>query len=270
MMLSGARRALIVTGVLLAAACLNLESPAPTNQSQLVVQSVLDPDASVDAILVYRARTGADSTSTISGSHDQPVTGAVVTVTGPDGKIMSAVQAAPDSSFAFGPGGYGFNPFSFGTAIRPGGTYTLHVRTPSGEEVSGTTTVPRRSGRVSISPTAPVFLRLRDTLRLTWVPAGDARSYELIIRPEDTAGGYRIFTGTSVAVPGAALTVAGDEVFPSGDNVDVVVSATDTNYYEYYRAQSDPLAGTAPSHLVGAVGVFGSVTAVLRFSVRVR
>jgi len=30
----------------------------------------------------------------------------------------------------------------------------------------------------------------------------------------------------------------------------------DVNYYDYYRSQSDPFAGAAPSHLVGAVGVF--------------
>jgi hypothetical protein len=42
------------------------------------------------------------------------------------------------------------------------------------------------------------------------------------------------------------------------------------NYYDYYRAQSDPFAGAAPSHLVGAIGVFGAVVPLLLTELQVQ
>jgi hypothetical protein len=64
--------------------------------------------------------------------------------------------------------------------------------------------------------------------------------------------------------------VAGDPVFPRGRPVEVLVSAVDMNYYDYYRAQSDPFAGAAPSHLVGAIGVFGAVVPLLLTELQVQ
>jgi hypothetical protein len=152
--------------------------------------------------------------------------------------------------------------------VASGGTYSLHVRTPSGEEVSGTTTIPA-SGAFSV-PAVTVFFRLRDTLRLSWPRVPGARSYEVVIQSERSGAVYRTFTDTAVAIAGTALTIAGDEVFYAGDDVAVMVSAVDANYYDYYRAQSDPFAGVAPSHLIGAVGVFGSLVPILGAQLRVR
>jgi hypothetical protein len=81
---------------------------------------------------------------------------------------------------------------------------------------------------------------------------------------------YRFFADTSVALAGTALTIAGDMVFPPGDDVDIIVNAVDANYYDYYRAQSDPFAGPPPAHLTGAVGVFGSIAPVLFGKLKVR
>src|SRR5207248_7671573 len=138
-------------------------------------------------------------------------------------------------------------------------TYSLHVITTSGEEVSGTTTIPLAGlNSTTLTPTS-VFDRLRDTLRLSWRRVQGARSYELLLR---SFGMYRTFTDTSVALPGTALTIQGDMVFPTGP-MSVFVTAVDENYYDYYRAQSDPFAGAAPSHLIGAIGVFGSSVPIL-------
>jgi hypothetical protein len=95
-----------------------------------------------------------------------------------------------------------------------------------------------------------------------------ARSYEVIVR-SDTAE-YRIFTDTTVSLPGTLLTFAGYMVFPPLSDVTILVSAVDTNYYDYYRTQTDPFAGVPPGHLAGALGVFGSVAPILLEPVRVR
>ena len=71
-------------------------------------------------------------------------------------------------------------------------------------------------------------------------------------------------------IPGTALTLTGDEILPAGASVDVMVSAVDANYYDYYRSQSDPFAGAAPSHLTGATGVFGSLAPILVTELHVR
>jgi hypothetical protein len=95
-----------------------------------------------------------------------------------------------------------------------------------------------------------------------------ARSYELFIGAHGRIL-YRTFVDTAVVIPGAALTIEGDHVFPRTE-LDVLVTAVDVNYYDYYRAQSDPFAGAAPSHLTGAVGVFGSVVPILATQLQVR
>jgi hypothetical protein len=59
-------------------------------------------------------------------------------------------------------------------------------------------------------------------------------------------------------------------VFPLGARMEVWVIAVDVNYYDYYRAQSDPFAGAAPSHLSGAVGVFGSLAPIIFGQIDIR
>ena len=52
-------------------------------------------------------------------------------------------------------------------------------------------------------------------------------------------------------------------MFEPGSQTTVLVSAVDINYYQYYRVLSDPLSAAAPSHLTGALGVFGSVVPIV-------
>lgn len=250
----------------LAMACMNLEGPAPTNRSQLVVHAVIDTHADQQLLLLYRARTGAQS-STGSSNHDEPLAGAVVTITAPNSAVMRANEKARDSS-DYPAGIYAYTPGRYGVVPAKGGTFSLYIRTPSGEVVSGTTTIPVVPAMSTKVP-PDRFYRLRDTLRLGWPRVSGARSYELVIQ-RHVLSEYRTFFDSSLAVPGTALTITGDPIFPAGVNVDVAVSAVDPNYYDYYRAQSDPFAGAAPSHLTGAVGVFGSVAPLLLAEFQVR
>ena len=250
------------------AACTNLENPAPPQQNQLVVHAVLDAQAGEQTVLIYRARTGASSTSASGIGDDEPVAGAILTLTAPNGTTIGAARRTDDAGACCVPGTYFFELPPSGVVLADGGTYALHARIPSGEEVSGTTTMPAPTVVIGLTPR--VFFRLRDTLRLSWPHVPGARSYELILRSERFGDEYRTFTDTAIAIPGTALTLAGDEIFPPGAPVNVVVSAVDANYYDYYRAQSDPFAGAAPSHLTGAVGVFGSVAPILVTQLQVR
>ena len=233
----------------LMASCRNLDSPTAANQSQLVVQGVMDTQTPEQMVLLYRARTGAPLA--IGGiSNEQPVLDASVEITLPNGDRVIA-KSEQDGS-------YDFMPEAIGVNVKQGGTYVLHVRTAEGEDVTGSTTVPMAPPQVQ-HVFGSLLVRARDTLRLSWPKVPNARAYEVLVRNSN----YRTFTDTAIAIPGTALTLAGDMVFPPGVFADVVVSAVDVNYYDYYRAQSDPFAGAPPSHLAGAVGVFGAIAPIL-------
>lgn len=253
--------------VVLLTACQSLESPASATTSRLVVHAVLNTkNYGYQFILLSRARTGVNPTVSGDIGDDEPVLGATVTITAPNG---TAVVATEDPG-CYCPGVYRFDtldPFGFGASLYQGGTYTLHVRTPAGEEVSGTMTAPSDTSS-GIYGSTRVFVRARDTLRLSWRRLPGARSYEVVIGIPRAAQ-YRTFADTSIAVPGTALTIEGDDVFPIGQ-IEVTVSAVDVNYYDYYRAQSDPFAGAPPSHLTGAVGVFGAYVPMLGGQLQVR
>jgi hypothetical protein len=181
----------------------------------------------------------------------------------PNGDTVTASEN--DQSSDYVPGRYRYSP-SF---LQLSGTYVLHVRTSLGEEVSGTTIIPNATPSLFFVTLNSDFRRLRDTLRLNWPRVPGAGSYEVIVKPAHLDE-YRVFTDTAVVLPGNMLTLAGDMVFPPGVSASVLIIAVDANYYDYYRAQSDPFAGAAPSHLQGAVGVFGSVVPIHGYLVHVR
>ena len=250
--------------MLLIAGCLHLEDPAPPQETRLVVHAVLDWFAADQTVLLYRARTGAPNAAEGGQlSDDEPVGDAQVFLTRPDGLTTPADRLLTPSGDCCVPGAY-----LFGTGLSPGGTYTLRIRTSLGEEVTGTTTMPGPA-QPTQDPTR-IFFRLRDTLRLSWPRVPGAASYEVIIRTPRFSEDYRTFADTVFTLPGTALTIAGDEIFQRGQDASVVVSAVDVNYYDYYRSQSDPFAGAAPSHLTGAVGVFGSIVPIYATQLLVR
>lgn len=257
----------VLVAAMLLAGCVNLEAPAPSQTTRLVVHGVLDPQAGDQTVLVYRARTGLPKAVEAHGvSDDEPVADAQVWLTTPDGATWSAGRFLDEAGDCCLSGIYVFPQASVGAAVRAGGTFTLRIRTTEGEEVTGMTTMP---GPAMLSiKTSPVFFRQRDTLRLNWPRVPGAASYEVVIGMR--FGEYRTFADTSFEMAGTALTIAGDEIFSLGNDAPVVVSAVDANYYDYYRSQSDPFAGAAPSHLSGAVGVFGSIVPIYATQLRIR
>jgi len=140
------------------------------------------------------------------------------------------------------------------------------VLTSQGEEVTGTTTIPLAPA--VLVPQAQAFDRTIDTLRLSWPRVPGARSYEVFVRSRIST--YRVYADTSIVMAGTTLTTGGDPVFPAGTRVRVIVSAVDENYYDYYSTQSDPFAGSAPGHLAGAIGVFGSIAPIVSLQLTVR
>jgi hypothetical protein len=247
-------------GATLLVACRDLEDPTSATATQLVVHSVLDPTAGSTAVLIARARTGTQTTAAGTFSDDEPVTGATVSVREPNG-TLEVFQEQSDARGVYLYPRSGLDP------LLPGTSYTVLIHTAQGEDVIGSTTIPAPP----MMATIPVqgFDRRRDTLRFSWPRVPGARSYELVIRSRRTER-YRTFTDTSLVLPGTALTVNGDTIFPPGRLLDVMLTAVDVNYYEYYRAQSDPFAGASPTHLSGAVGVFGSIVPIVVTQLQVR
>jgi hypothetical protein len=202
------------------------------------------------------------------------VSGATVTIVTPEGFSANAFEET-DTLFGEGrPGGVLYRFGLPGTGLVPGGTYTLHVRTPTGEEASGTTTIPLVSTAEVPLETFRFFDRERDTVRLAWPRVAGVRSYQVAVRSRDQQGGnfedffilstFRQFVDTSVTIAGTARTFENDAVFPIGAIVNIVVVAVDANYYEYFHPTVDPFAGAPPGKLTGAIGVFGSIAPVMR------
>ena len=190
------------------------------------------------------------------------IPGSRVTITPPGGQEIVAKEVPANVG-----GGYYFDNLDPVTEIPiiPGGTYTLHVTTPAGEEASGTTTMPVFIA-VSRFPEVYEFDRLRDTLRLTWNRIQFASRYQVFINssvPIDsdlvTNWSYSVFTDTTFSLAGTSRTIDNDPVFPAGGHAIIGVFAVDDNYYTYYRSAVDPFAGAPPSRLQGAVGVFGAI-----------
>ena len=165
---------------------------------------------------------------------------------------------------------YVFPGLGFGgmTELVPGGTYTLRVQTPDGEEATGTTTMPEFQLPNSIA--IDTLYRERDTLRLSWGRVPSAARYLVNVQTRFeydsvhvfTDLTYTAFTDTSIVIPGTARTLDNERVFVSEIENWVMVSAVDVNYYTYFRPTADPFAGAPPSKLTGAAGVFGSLAPV--------
>ncbi len=127
----------LALGVLLLAGCLHLEDPAPSQQTQLVVHAVLNPFAFQQFVLVYRARTGVpNAVEGGSLSDDEPVAGAEVTITAPDGITTGSENLIDPSGQCCVSGTYIIDQ-SLVVPITASGTYTLRIRTPLAFQHSG-------------------------------------------------------------------------------------------------------------------------------------
>ena len=241
-------------------ACELPTSTIPPAESQLIVEAVLDANSVVQIIRVERSQPGF-------GTRTLHVTGAVVTITTPTSQTFTANDLVDPN---FGAIGFYYVGVSAVLPMVAGWTYTLRVHTPAGEDVIGTTTMPRFTTANPPLDVFPIFDRARDTLRLAWPAVALAKRYEIVVRGAITGSNgsivrsYSAFTDTSVTLAGDARTLGNEPVFLDHTTTLVQVSAVDDNYYTYYHANVDPFAGAPPSRLTGALGVFGAIAPVLK------
>jgi FtsP/CotA-like multicopper oxidase with cupredoxin domain len=204
-----------------------------------------------------------------------PLAGARVTLSLPDGSTLTADELR-DTVIATArfdqpriTSVYRFALAAHGVSLMPGAEYELRVVAPDGSVVSGRATIPGAPTTSTAADT--VFLeRSRDTLSLSWPRVSPARRYEVVvIAPTST---FSVFADTAVTLPGTATDEAlGPPAFVPGATQQLLVSAVDQNYYDYYRRDSDFYTGTGLiSHLNGGLGLFGAVTLVTARIVVVR
>jgi hypothetical protein len=251
-----------------ATGCLE-HTPLGPGDEVIVVHAVLNPRETVQHVVVERTSNEARR-----GAH---VSGATVTLTAPDGTTFVGTEVkAPLDTIRYELPMPRYDVPVGNVAM--GTTYHLRVVVPTGEVVEGETTMPNAVA-VSSMPERRLDRR-RDTLRLSWPRVPGARAYEVrVVAQSDTLiqtgensyvysyGQYATFADTSITLPGTFKSGSTPVFYPSS-RYDVVVSAVDANYYEYYRMDSEPLSATAlPTSLRGAVGVFGAFVPILRMTV---
>jgi hypothetical protein len=255
------------------AACTFDEKTVAVQPPQVVVHAVLDPGTQEQQVLVERTLSGTvnirenqrfDAEDPINTGDGIPVSGAEVTISGPDGTITAFEAPVPGRPSSYSSGRY-VAVFGAGAAVaspplRPGVRYQLRVRTPDGAVVTGTTVIPVIAP-VSPGPRLDRFNRDRDSLRLTWRDVVGARAY--LVRVESPFGAFLLFTDS------AHITLKGDlrnyfasslqRVFIPGFRQRVSVAAVDSNFFDYYRSRNDPFTGSGIiNNLEGGIGLFGA------------
>jgi len=258
----------------LAGCKLTEDVPAPVTDPVVIVHAILNTASPRQRVLVERSRIGGRtpgiSGATVRLTHLNPggcpspsvVLGEVITTTAFEGDSTGTYETT------------GLCP------LLPGDEVELRVETPTGELVTGTTTIPGAAGislmvagqTYAVSGAAIPMDRTRDTLRAA-LEAPLARAIEVEIGVPYL--GFR--QKLSIQSDSMHLTLPGnlfnpfdeEQVFDAGTFSQVTVSAIDRNYYDFARSGSDPFTGQGfLNHLTGGVGVFGSVHPVT-FMVRV-
>jgi hypothetical protein len=151
-----------------------------------------------------------------------------------------------------------------GTSLVLGARYQLHIRTPTGEEVTASTRIPRATVRFSGGLTRTLN-RDHDAFFTQWTRTTGARSYA--VRVESPFGPFFLFTdSTAIRFTGDLRNLfAGDlqRVFIPGFRQEVIVAAVDSNFYDYYRTNNDPFTGSGIiSRINGGLGMFGSMVSL--------
>jgi hypothetical protein len=240
---------------------------------QVVVHSVLNPDATSQLVLVERTLTGRidindrrifNPADVIASGGGDPISGARVLLQSENGDSVVAVEESVGRTDRRGRGMYRLTagagrPF----AILQGQVYRLVVRTQDGRVVTGQTRVPVVTSPATI--TTERFDRSRDTLRLRWTAAQQARTY--FTRLDSPFGPfYFVSDSTSLDLSGSLRNFFADglsSAFIPGFRQTLVVSAVDTNFYNYYRTRNDPFTGTGIiSHLDGGFGFIGALVII--------
>jgi len=261
------RAAWAVLALSLVGGCLD-HTPLGPGSDVVVVHAVLNPATAVQHISVRHS-----GVALVGG---RPVHDATVTLTAPDGSARSASEVATPVVEQNLDARYDVAVDSLMTGV----PYHLRVVTADGTIIEGD----------AIVPAAPALRTMpewrldaaKDTLRLSWPRATGVRAYEVRISqraPQPDSTGTLVYppggdsfvviaellanSDTSMAIAGSARARARPAFFPGV--YDVVVSAVDDNYYEYFAHQSDPYTPTPlPSSLRGGVGLFGAFVPILR------
>ncbi len=266
---------LLLCAILLAGCELASTPIAPTS-SQLVVHAVLNRGAVNQVVLLERSLSGRvflvdvpfDAVDPIVTGGGIPASGAVLTITQPDGTVLVGRE---DAQFRLDGRGAGvYRVLLSGSELIRGGTYRLHVRTREGEELSAETTVP--SGELAGAAPAVEFNRDGSALELAWQANNDSARYAVIL--ESANGPFTTFTDVTAASVSGELRHAALEglprVFTAGFDQTVSVLSIDANYYDYFRTNNLPWSGAGiVSRVSGGIGVFGSAVRVHQQLVRV-
>jgi hypothetical protein len=252
-------------------ACTFDEHAVAVQPPQVVVHAVLDPGAQEQQVLVERTLSGSvnvvrsprfDADDPVNSGGGIPVSGALVTITGPDGRFIADETVPPDRPPGYETGRYVIPPGAM--VVRPGATYVLEVSTPGGTVVRGRTTVPAISP-IGTGSRVDLFNRDRDSVRLTWRSVAGARSY--LLRVESPFGPFLQFIdSTNVALGGDLRNYFAsslERVFIPGFRQRVSVAAVDSNFFDYYRTRNDPFTGSGIiNNLEGGIGVFGAAVSI--------
>jgi uncharacterized protein DUF4249 len=259
-------RAAVAVLLVTVSACEIEKVGIPPTDSMVSLHGVLSASASSQVVLLERTRNGTvqmfappfDLADPIVSDEGVAESGAIVTLTTPDGQTLTAVE---DSRVRDDRKGEGIYRFSLpGAELIAGGNYRLSVQTVGGEALSAETSVP--AGAAMVVAEQVTFDRSRDTVVYEWPESPGARSY--FVRIETPFGPRSFFTdSTRVRLPGGLRNVdvtVLPHIFIPGFPQAVTVSAVDSNYYDWYRTHNDALSGSGLVNRVrGGIGVFGSL-----------
>jgi hypothetical protein len=271
----------LLAGTLLAAACELAQVTVASPTSTAVVHAVLNPDATEQVILVESSLTGRvtindslrfDPLDPIRTAGGEPITGADVRLLTDADTV--GVRAPETLNAGRGTGRYAAPRAAI--AIVPGRSYRLRIRLRDGRELTGETRVPNASpGWIpGAIPTGVVTLnRSTDSLRLSWSPTTDTRTYG--IRIETPNGPWFLFSDSTRFTLAGSLRNFFAQGLPSvwspGFDQVATVVAVDRNFYDYGRSGNDPFGGTGLiSSVRGGIGLFGAIRSLDRRVVQVR
>ena len=265
---SSNRLAALLGATTLIAACDIGTVTVPRTASTVVVHAVLNPSFRTQVVLVERTLTGAltvrdtgfDANDPIVSAGGIPVSGAAVEILDSTGLSYPGIEErtiATDS----GKGAGVYRVALPGSSLVFGARYQLRVRTTSGEQLTAFARLPRAIVR-GLGGLTRTFNRDRDTLLLAWAAADAARTYA--VRIESPFGPFFFFTDrTRIRLTGDLRNLFAKDLpraLIPGFRQGIVVTAVDSNFYDYYRTNNDPFTGSGIiSRVAGGGGLFGAV-----------
>lgn len=238
----------------------------PRGEQRIALHSVLSATAPTQVVLLERTRNGSvfilaqsfDVTDPVVSDEGVAETNATVLLVTPAGDTLVAREDKTTRDDRKGEGIYRFA--LPGAALAVGAPYRLLVVTSAGDTLTAETFVP--DGNADVVRDARAFDRSRDTLVVAWPASASARAY--YVRIETPFGPLAFFTdSTRIRLTGELrnpdLQLIPRVFFPGFPQA-VTVSAVDSNFYDWFRSQSNTLTGLGLVNRVrGGLGVFGSI-----------